>query len=119
MSNNTIINNSNFLIGEWISDKEKTLSYNKEFIEFTESQIQLLNEILGKYTISFTPNVISWSYETVAGNNAYKILSRKDEEIEVALDSDKNSIFYRDNKWLYIHADTTSILKREYFKRIK
>lgn len=109
-----------FIIGAWLSDKEKTILYNQEVIDLTETQKILLNDILGKYIITFTKKEISWVYDDTSGKSSYKIIDINDKFIEITESNEaKSSKYFKDGNWMYINANDTSILKREYFKRVE
>ena len=67
---------SNFLIGTWVSDKEPTIKFNEGKVEWTDDQRKFFENHLGKLRITFTENTVQLHFEEDLGTIKYEIIEQ-------------------------------------------
>lgn len=111
---------SNFLIGEWISDKEKTIKYNREQKDWTRKELKIFKKILGKLQLAFTDNMVKWAHEEVSNSGEYKIVGNTENTITIQTkDTIENITYHKVGEWIYVDSPKSKSLLREYFRRVK
>ena len=117
--NNAQSENVLFLVGEWVSDKEKTIKYNLEKSHWTKEQLNRFEKILGRLKIVFTESTVEWHYEGNVDSTEYELVGKNPNIITMKTDfSPQPFKFYKDGNSIYIDAGGTNALTREYFKKI-
>ena len=115
-----LANDSNFLIGTWISDKEKTIEYNREREAWTSDQLKVFEKILGKLEVTFTESKISWSHEDASGESEYAQVEKSDNSITIRTNQTLEDVTYhKEGSMVYIEPIETKAFEREYFKRVE
>jgi len=110
---------SNPLIGEWLSDREKTIHYLTKHAKLTEAQSQTLDILLGRMKLTFSTNKVVINYDSSASEFTYQIIEKSKEYIKVRIENDSSELFfYFDANYIY-QKYTSSFFTREYFSKVK
>ena len=130
------------LLGTWVSDREKTIEFNKKYSILKPIQMEFLSKISGLLTIEYQKGNLSkehmpkYSYtlngkeikndEEWEETKKYKILGYTESSIII---ESVNQIFgkmiytlqFEDENtyWIYLSNDISTLHAREYFKKIK
>ena len=111
---------SNYLIGKWISDKEETIKYNKERANWTDKQLEIFNEILGKLEITFTESHTEWQLDEITEKEEYEIVEVKNNSITIRTKSTiVDRTYYKVGEKIYLEPTSSKTLIREYFKKVE
>lgn len=131
ISGSAVSDDTNFLIGSWVSDKEATISYHRENANWSEEQYKLFENIIGNLSVVFTGTTSEWSYEEDSGENKYEVINRSRDTIIIKPELNKEDLenlnlgvtsseikYFRDGNKIYTEPKWSKSLLREYFKRV-
>ncbi len=114
---------SNPLIGNWKSDKEKTLLEVRKVANIPEKvRSYLEDDLFGKLEIIFTKNKIYTEFDDIKYEGTYEVINQTDNSITIKtwnkfFSEYENYTYYFDGESMY--GLTTDYNIKEYFKKIK
>lgn len=71
------------IIGTFISDKASTVEYLEVSGKFTEHQIKIFSDLLGKLIVTCDGETVTWTLDDYTDSEPLKIVNRTDDYIEI------------------------------------
>lgn len=112
---------NNILVGKWLSDKEKTLTYTRDiYPEVPQKKLDEIKKILGTLSVTFSKNeVITEMAGIQLGKGEYNIQLVTDSLVVIEDKKEGSIVWYRDGPDSLYLVTPKPYMPREYFKRIK
>ncbi len=127
------------LLGRWISDREATMTFNKQHAVLQQKTVEFLTQITGRLTLTFTADDVvmqmpDWEYKVAnesrkmvgfSEHHQYTVLASTDSSVAIRMaepvtGSDQIHVYHFENPdkmWLYV--STLGMHIREYFTRVQ
>lgn len=111
---------NNVLVGKWLSDKEKTLTYIKSvYPDAPQKKLDEIAKILGTVRVTFTANeVITEMAGIQLGKGEYSVQLVTDSLVVIEDKKEGSIVWYRDGPDSVYLVTTNPYMPREYFKRV-
>ena len=118
----TDVKNKNALIGNWKSDKDKTIEYSEKFFGgIPESKKKAFDSILGILEINFTHDKIITNYDGTKEEIDYSVVYETPHHITILVSeslSENEIIWFLDEEGYIYQKPDTPYMPREYFKKV-